>query len=123
MDVKPEKFIPYRNRYPDVVLGIRRDTEMILLEPLWKVIYLRIKYALQRAVRGYDDTAIVSLDDYIQSIIIRGLLHLADLRFGVPVFDNDDESLSLEERLVLWKEKLAEIADHFYESIRYADKK
>jgi hypothetical protein len=106
----------YRDRYPDVVLGIRQN----LFQPFWKDLCQKIKFALQRAVRGYDDTAIWDLDNYIQCTIIRGLLHLADSTLSAANSDRSNDN-QIEEKVILRAEELAGIADHFYESMRDMD--
>jgi hypothetical protein len=44
----------------------------------------QIKWAFQRAIRGYDDRLFWGVDEYVSPIILAGLKHLHDRSVGYP---------------------------------------
>ena len=99
----------------------------------WQNIRSELKFAWQRAIRGYDNWLYWGLDENIKKYIIIGLLSLAESNMGTPNYGLKDgykafANLSSEEASALtearsreWKILLTELADNFYESLKHTD--
>jgi len=121
------------NKYPIIKLGLNfPPLKSIFNIHRWSDFKWEIKAAWQRAFRGYDDSAWWGMNDYLQKLILRLLLELAEHGHGLPNFDNYDYSkeanmtleeceANFDERHKKWTELLLEIADNFYESLDLED--
>ena len=118
-------------RYPSVKLGLGRTSngytfKLNHLFSLWfwrllsHHVFFEIKTAWQRLTRGYDDLMVWNLGNSLCEFAIRGLLHMADYHNDLPDIE-DWYELPDEEQSRLWEERLAEIADHLYESLEHED--
>lgn len=80
-----------------------------------KTFFRTLKYAYQRATRGYCDTDVWDMDWYLSNIISRMLLHLSEHHMGYPM-EWDEEA---------WTENLRNAAidlyDGYYDSEEYED--
>ena len=113
-------------RYPNIKLGFGAHFEgkphlRAFFHPwFWRDLRYEIKWAWQRAFRGYDDVSVWGMDDYIRKFLIRGLQDLADNHHGVPQLEEWVDK-PLEEQDELWTQRLVEISEHFYESCLWED--
>ena len=113
-------------KYPAVKLGLgsgmmgRPHFRAIFHPWFWFDIRCEIKFAFQRAFRGYDDPSVWGMNTYLQKFIIRGLLDLAENNYSVPQL-HEREDKPIEEKDELWKKTLTDIAEHFYESLECED--
>ena len=101
----------------------------------WCDFRYELKYAWQRAICGYDDSLTWSLGENIKKYIIIGLQSLAENHMGVPDFDSKggykiyanlssvEANALTESRSSEWKSLLKDLADKFYESLKYEDSK
>lgn len=111
----------YQNLYPNIKLGLgaqfpgKPRFRSIFHPFFWRDIRFEIKAAWQRAIRGYDDSAVWGLDEYLKKFLTRALLDLADNHHGVPQLE-EWADIPLEEKDKLWTQKLVDLAAHFYES-------
>ena len=115
-------------RYPSVKLGLGSTNNGYIFKPnhlfsLWfwsSHVFFEIKMAWQRLTRGYDDLLVWNLGNRLCEFTIRGLLHMADYHNDLPDIE-DWQELPDEEQSRFWEERLAEIADHLYESLEHED--
>jgi hypothetical protein len=75
-----------------------------------KEVYLNIKYACQRVVRGWDDRVIWSIDYYLATMIPIWLTKLKNNKMGVPteMFEKSDyldENYNISEKTLELREK------------------
>jgi len=99
----------------------------------WRDLRYELKYAWQRAKRGYDDSLTWSFDEEIKKLIVTGLLELAANHRGVPDFDGkggfdsykdlsaDEANALTDVRSEAWSSVLNALADDFYESMKHAE--
>ena len=136
--MKEKKELKYSNRYPDIKIGFGSYccTEKFTMKCLisrrwWRDFRCEIRAAWKRAIRGYDGADVWNMDSSLTIRIIRLLLSLAEMTNSIPdisgnsdsnnvainiaVNDEDQERLDAENHE--WKELLAGIASHLYESI------
>jgi len=111
----------------------RISPKLILHRFWWRDLRCELKYAWQRASRGYDNSLVWSFDESIKKLIIIGLLELAENHTGVPNFDakgsyEDYEDLTPDEadaltesRSKAWSAVLTGLADDMYESLKFED--
>lgn len=71
---------------------------------------LRIKWAYQRVVRGYDDTFVWSMYSEHCKLMIAALTQLRNEHVGSPMPDEEDESTDIHK---LWESQLDEMIDGF----------
>ena len=124
--MKKKKLKNYQNRYPNMKFGLGshflgKPRFRAIFHPFfWRDVRLEIKWAWQRAIRGYDDSAVWSLNEHLKKYIVKTLLDLADNHHGVPQLE-EWVSKTIKEQSELWAGRLAEIAAHFYESCEWED--
>jgi len=82
-------------------------------------IFKEIKYFYQRGKRGYSDRDAWDFDDYLSSIIIKGVRDLKENVYGCPgdLYDKDRKN----DEYHKWKEILEEIASGFEAAQRIKD--
>jgi len=107
--------------------------KLLLHRLWWQNIRSELKFAWQRATRGYDNWLYWGLDENIKKYIIIGLISLAESHMGVPSFNyrggyeayanlSSEEADALTElRTKEWKQQLLDLADIFYESLKHED--
>lgn len=135
MKNKQEKVKTYSLLYPTVRLGFgsHRTHKLNFINLFnryyWRSVWYDFKQACLRFTRGYDDSAVYGMDEYLQKFILRGLLDLADNHIGVPSRMSNinkywgQSNLSFEESDRMWTQKLVDIAENFYESMEWEESK
>lgn len=71
-----------------------------------------LKWAWQRATRGWDDTAVWSIDTYLSKLIPELVRRLAEKNIGFPAILHDD-NITADEAEAKWNAILIEIAEGF----------
>ena len=113
-------------RYPNIKLGFgahfagKPRLRAFFHLWFWRDLWSEIKWAWQRAFRGYDDVSVWGMDDHLRKFLICGLQDLADNHHGVPQLEEWVDK-TLEEQDELWTRRLVEISEHFYESCIWED--
>ncbi len=136
-DLEWEKKHPFRahirswldKRFPNGVAGHR----LYYLTPLEFFRYVKdeIEHAYQRVFRGWDDTAVWSVDYYIARLLPQLLKQLKENKSGIPMwafdgleceenYDYSDENTQIAEER--WNEVLDKIIEGFEEYIELEDK-
>ena len=136
--MKRNKKPKYTKLYPDVFLGVGAGmphhwgnfkVSFLFRRHWWISVRYEIIEMFRRAYRGYDDSMWWGMNSHLPLLYIRLLLELAERTSSVPNFNgNDDldnvEFMSdeeagkvVEDASKKWKKHLAEIAEHFYESL------
>jgi hypothetical protein len=124
-----ETELRYSDKYPDIQLGFGTRFEkfrfrQIFTGRFWRDLRIEIRNAWRRAMRGYDGFAVWDMKVSLRMQIIRRLLMLADHTNSIPNLAEWEEGQSRlpdTERFLLWKARLVEIADHFYESLDFGE--
>ena len=76
--------------------------------------YRSLKYAAQRAFRGWDDTVIWSIDDYLCEMLPVWLCRLKQDKLGVPMeFSVEDDDEELTQARTAWNAVLDEMIAGF----------
>jgi hypothetical protein len=133
--VKKKKELKYTKLYPDVFLGLgagmpwhwgKFKISFLFRSYWWRCVRSEIRAMFRRAFRGYDNSMWYNMNGNLQMLYIRLLLELAEHSDSVPDFEGDpqnsilildDTSEALNYVSNKWREHLAEIAEHFYESL------
>ena len=77
-------------------------------------LFLKLKWAYQRIVKGYCDYDVYSLDIFYANLFVESLRELARVELGYPgYYDEKYSNLKSEEKLKIWKDKINLIADSF----------
>lgn len=77
-------------------------------------LFLKLKWAYQRIVKGYCDYDVYSLDIFYANLFVESLRELARVELGYPgYYDEKYSNLTSEEKLKIWKDKINLIADSF----------
>lgn len=74
--------------------------------------FRNLKYAYQRACRGYSDCDVWNLDSYLATLIAESLISLADDTVGYPISMSSPEA---------WDETLRNVAKHFSNYVNSSD--
>jgi hypothetical protein len=80
--------------------------------------FRRIKWAWQRATRGYCDLDVWNFDVYHTNLIIAALSNLAENHMGYAVYLKDGTKIKDDEE---WTQYLLKIEDHFKKAQEYDD--
>jgi hypothetical protein len=122
----------YSERYPDINVGFGSDMEKFKIRQLftrrfWDSLRYEIRGAWRRAIHGYDGADVWNMDIALRMRLIRCLLDLADHTSGYPELPEWDgyagkgPADAHDVRFELWRARLAEIADHFYNSLDWTE--
>lgn len=104
MNCKELNVFKMDNEYPSGIKGI---FERIKTFPT------RIKWAYQRATKGFCDADVYSLDFFYTNLFRESIRELAKVSIGYPARLDDGCGRTEEENLKLWKDKLINISNHF----------
>ena len=127
--------------YPDINIGFGSGYPINRFKITWKAFFhpwwwrdtkYEFKYAWQRVTRGYDDQATWDVTEYIKKLLVHLLVDLAEKHRGVPAFDGynfhdyhempkEEAEHKLREQDVIWTQILRDLADDFYESLKWVD--
>jgi len=116
----------YSKRYPNVRVGFGAYFEVKLTlrsffsKEFWHNLWWELRYAWKRATCGYDDHAVFDMDNHVTKYLIRLLLELAETTSGTPLLEEFEEKTD-EERFMIWRQKLSDVAAHLYESLTWEE--